>query len=206
MTGTAHGIAVDSHGDLLIAGRTNSDGWVSGGFDTTLGGERDAFVMKLDSAGMHQWSTYLGGPDGDRGIDVAVDASDDVFVTGSTYSADWVSVADGWQDNGFDLEFNGDRDGFVAKLSKDGEGLWATYVGGDQRDAGRGIVVDDNGNALVTGLTNSDNSNGWVSGGFDLSHNGGYDAFVAKLSPHGGHVWSSYLGGANSDSQNGVPD
>jgi len=58
------------------------------------------------------------------------------------------------------------------------------------------------GNVVVTGETHS---SGWVSGGFDNTYNGGStDAFVAKLSPAGAHLWSTYLGGSGSDYGYGV--
>ncbi len=89
----------------------------------------------------------------------------------------------------------------MAKLSPSGAHLWSTYLGGSDYDAGWGIAVDSAGNVLVTGNTRS---SGWVSGGFDTSHNGPYDAFVAKLSPSGAHLWSTYLGGSNQDSGYGI--
>ena len=55
------GIAVDGSGNALVTGRTYSSGWVSGGWDTSLGGDSDAFVVKLSPSGGHLWSTYLGG-------------------------------------------------------------------------------------------------------------------------------------------------
>ncbi len=182
-------IAVDAAGNALVSGWTNSPGWVSGGFDTSLGGVSDAFVAKISPTGGHLWSTYLGGSENEIGSDIAVDAAGNALVTGSTSSPGWVS-------GGFDTSFNGDQDAFVAKLSPTGAHLWSTYIGGSGYDTGEGIAVDAAGNALVTGQTSSP---GWVSGGFDESHNGDTDAFVAQLSPVGGHLWSTYLGGSASE-------
>ena len=44
----------------------------------------------------------------------------------------------------------------------------------------------------------------WASGGFDTAFNGDCDAFVAKLSSAGGHLWSTYLGGSGYDWSCGV--
>ena len=131
------------------------------------------------------WSTYLGGGGGDNGFGVAVDTSGSVLVTGSTYSS-------GWASGGFDTSYNGIEDVFVAKLYSAGAHLWSTYLGGEDLDVGSGVAVDPSGNVLVTGSTGS---GGWASGGFDTSHNGITDAFVAKLSSAGAHLWSTYLGG-----------
>ena len=140
------------------------------------------------------WSTYLGGSGGDMGYGIAVDAAGNALVTGDTWSSGWVS-------GGFDTTHNGVSDAFVAKLSASGGHLWSTYLGGGSYDHGRGIAADAAGNALVTGWTRS---SGWVNGGFDTTHDdgsshGSYDAFVAKLSASGGHLWSTYLGGSGND-------
>ncbi len=191
LSNEGHGIAVDGSGNIVVTGRTSTGGWVSGGFDTTYnGGERDAFVAKLSQSGAHLWSTYLGGSSFDAGYGIAVDGSGNIVVTGSTLSSGWVS-------GGFDTTFNGQSDGFVAKLSPSGAHLWSTYLGGSDDDRGYGIGVNGSGNIVVTGPTQS---GGWVSGGFDTTYNGGYDdAFVAKLSPQGSHLWSTYLGGSDWD-------
>ena len=178
-----YGVAVEGSGNILVTGGTNSSGWVSGGFDTTLGGYVDAFVAKLSSSGGLLWSTYLGGSDDDWGNGVAVDGSGNIVVTGVTESS-------GYETHG------GYRDAFVAKLSSSGSLLWSTYLGGSGGDGGYGVAVDGSGNIVVTGDTSS---SGWVSGGFDTILDGDSDAFVAKLSASGGHLWSTYLGGNIDD-------
>ena len=65
---------------------------------------------------------------------------------------------------------------------------WSTYVGGSGYEWGTGVAADGAGGVYVTGHTESP---GWATGGFDTSHNGYIDAFVAKLSSSGGHLWST---------------
>jgi hypothetical protein len=190
-----NGIVADAAGNALVTGGTSSSGWTSGGFDTTFNGDFDAFVAKVSPSGGYLWSSYLGGNDTDEGCGIAVDAAGNVLVTGDTWSR-------GWTSGGFDTSYNGGADdAFAAKLSASGGQLWSTYLGGGDSDVAYGIGVDGAGNALVTGLTGS---SGWTSGGFDTDFNGSADAFVAKLSPSGGHLWSTYLGGDSGDSGNGI--
>ncbi len=184
-----NGIAVDAAGNALVTGETESSGWVSGGWDTSLGGSYDGFVVKLSPSGGHLWSTYLGGSEDDLSRGIAVDMSGNALVTGETESSGWVS-------GGWDTSHGGGSDAFVVKLSPSGDHLWSTYLGGSEDDRGYGIAVDAAGNALVTGRTYS---SGWVSGGWDTSHGGGWDAFVVRLSPSGDHLWSTYLGGGEWD-------
>ena len=185
----ANGIALDSGGNVCVVGQTESAYWTSNGFDTTHNGAADAFAAKLSPAGNVLWSTYVGGSDGDWGYGLAVDSSDNIYVTGQTWSSDWVI-------GGSDMEYNGPSDGFVAKLSAAGACLWSTYVGGGDRDWGYGVAADSSDNVYVTGVTLSP---GWTNGGFDTDPDGGLDAFVAKLSVAGGSLWSTYLGGSSDD-------
>ena len=185
------GIAVDGSGDVMVTGATSSSGWTVGGYDTSYGGNVDAFVAKLSSTGGHLWSTYLGGLLGDRCYSVVADGSGNPVVTGETGSS-------GWASGGYDTSYNGGSfDAFVAKLSGTGGFLWSTYLGGFGNDFGYGIAVDGSGNPVVTGETHS---SGWTSEAFNISYTGGAcDAFVVKLSETGGHQWSTYLGGAGDD-------
>ncbi len=211
-------IAVDGSGNILVTGSTVSLGWTYGGWEPTPGGRADGFVVKLTSSGAHIWSTYLGGNENDGGVSISVDNDDNVLVTGSTESSDWISG--GWDTTLDDGTSEGEGedareihgDAFVVKLTSTGAHVWSTYLGGDDRDRGSGITVDNDGNVLVTGSTGS---SGWISGGWDTtldddisdgegagqSHG---DAFVVKLTSSGAHVWSSYLGGDDDDHGSGI--
>ena len=131
--------------------------------------------MKLDTAGAHLWSTYLGGGDYDRGSGIAVDSNGNVYATGYTWSPGWVS--NGWDtsnnDDGYD-----DSDGFVVKLNTAGTHLWSTYLGGTDYEDGSGIAVDSGGNIYATGITES---SGWMNGGWDITLDGYSDGYVLKI-------------------------
>ena len=65
------------------------------------------------------------------------------------------------------------------------------------------IAVDSSGNAYITGFTAS--SNFPTKGPVQPSNAGGDDVFVTKLNPTGtALVYSTYLGGSNSDVGNGI--
>ncbi len=191
------GTVVDSGGNVYVTGVTESKDWTSNGFDTSYNGASDAFVVKLSPTGSVLWSTYVGGTDRDWGYGVAVDSSDNLYVTGQTWSPDWTL-------GGFDTTYNGPSDGFVAKISPAGADLWSTYIGGSDLDWGHDIGVDASDNIYVTGATLSP---AWATGGFDTDYGGASDAFVAKLSPAGGDeglLWSTYLGGSQEDWAYGI--
>ncbi len=165
------GVATDGSGNCYVTGGTWSSGWVSGGFDTSINGEGDAFVAKVASDGAHLWSTYLGGTEDDGGYGVATDAAGDCYVTGYTHS-------DGWVSGGFDTSINGESDAYVVKLAGDGAHLWSTYLGGRYYDDGRSVASDRFGNCYVTGDTTSPR---WVWGGYDTSFNGHWHAFISRI-------------------------
>ena len=189
------GIVLDSCENVVITGETKSSDWISGGYDSTKGGDEDGFVVKLNPDGAHLWSTYLGGdgPGDDRGFDVSVDSAGNILIAGDSSSGDWVS-------GGYDT-VSGGIDGFAVKLSPDGDHIWSTFLGGDDSDYAYGIVVDTFGNVLVSGSTRSSE---WTSGGYETSFNGDSDGFAVKLSPEGEHLWSTYMGGGSLDHAMGI--
>jgi len=98
-SGEGRSIAVDASGKIYVAGKGSKDGKST-----------DAFVAKLSDVGMPYWTTWLGGSEYDTAHSIAVDASGYLYVTGQTESS-------GWPSGGFDTNYNGSTDAFVAKLS-----------------------------------------------------------------------------------------
>jgi len=192
-----YSIAVDGDGNAYIAGGTSSDFPVVNPYDGTWNGGYDAFVTKLSTAGNTLvYSTYLGGYNDDWGISIAIDNARNAYITGTTESFNFPVV------NSYDSTLNGGYDAFVSKLSYAGNILvYSTYLGGINGEEGRGIAVDDAGNAYITGGTWSFNFP--VVNPYDGTFNGGYDAFVSKIDPSKSGVdsliYSTYLGGTNDD-------
>jgi len=189
----ATGIAVDSTGNVYIAGQTSSPNFpvTSNALQRTLGGGRDAFVAKLNPGGNALlYSTFLGGSNHDSASGMALDSFGNAYVVGSTYSLNFPVL------NAIQSTNQGRQDVFVAKLKTDGSALiWSTYLGGAGDDLGTAIAVDSAGNAYITGAT--DSSNFPVANAFQRISGGGQDAFVAKLSSTGGAlIYSTYLGGS----------
>jgi hypothetical protein len=80
---------------------------------------------------------------------------------------------------------------------------YSTYLGGNAGDAGNAIALDSSGNAYVTGSTAS--SNFPTLSAYKSSYAGDTDAFVTKLNSTGtALIYSTYLGGTNSDSGAGI--
>lgn len=172
-----------------------------GAFDTTHNGSSDVFVTKLSPDGKTlAYSTYLGGQVQELGMDIKVHPSSfRAYVCGRTASDPFPTTA-----GAFDTTYNGTVDGFVTVVSRDGGSLfYSTYLGGEGLDNARGIDVFTNGQATVTGLTQSTNFP-TTAGAFDTVLDN-QDAFVTRLFANGsGLEYSTLLGGKLSDTGNGV--
>jgi beta-propeller repeat-containing protein len=186
---------VDSAGSVYVVGTTHSSDFpTTGGFETSYGGSRDAFVTKVNAAGSSlAWSSFLGGGDYEDAWGVALDSAGNVYVTGGTYSSDFPTTG------GFDTTWVG-GDAFVTEVSAAGSSLaWSSFLGGSSSDVGNGVAVDSAANVYVVGTTYSTDLP--TTGGFDTTFSGGvYDAFVTKVNAGGASLsWSSYLGGGGAD-------
>ena len=90
-TDYGYAIAVDSSGDAYIAGDTLSANFPisSGVAQTKFGGNQNVFVTKLTPAGAISYSTFLGGSGVDHAGGIALDSSNNAYVTGGTTSTNF---------------------------------------------------------------------------------------------------------------------
>jgi len=146
------------------------------------------------------YSTYLGGSGHyDWGFGIAVDSSGNSYVTGAATGHDFPLQ------NAYQETWVGGTEVFVTKLNSSGTGLfYSTFLGGRENDYGYGIAVDSSGNAYVTGKTFSANDFPLENAYQETFGGGNTDAFVAKFNPSGGLSYSTYLGGSNYDSGQGI--
>lgn len=204
---TARDVAIDSSGNIYVAGGTASSGFpvTSGSFDTGFNGNHDVWVAKFSAAGVRQWATFIGGSNYDRAYAIEVDDTG-VYVAGRAGDGFPVSPTGVLQTNfGGDSDPNGlygNQDGFIFKLSLDGTtGVWATYVGGGGPEFIRDIAVDSSGNVYAAMAEVHSGFPHISTGAFDESFNGGTnDGGLVKISANGSTVvYGTYIGGSNWD-------
>jgi hypothetical protein len=202
-----NGIAVDGTGNAYITGYTTSPAAtfpVTVGPDLIFNGNLDAFVAKVNAAGMDLvYAGYIGGSGDDLGQGIAVDAAGSAYVTGYSTSTEATFPVT----SGPDLTYNGSADAFVAKLNPAGTVLvYAGYIGGANSDAGYAIALDGAGNAYVAGYTSSSEATFPVTGGPDSSYNGGgIDAFAVRVNAAGTALaYAGYIGGAGAEEGRGI--
>ena len=207
----ATAITVDSSGSAYVTGYTSSVNFpvTPGAYQSSCAGTcsanaMDAFVTKLNSTGTALvYSTYLGGTANDYGYGIAVDASGDAFIAGTTYSSNFPITAGSFQQKcGGGSCASGD--GFITEVNPTGSGLvYSTYLGGSTANEVNGIVLDNSGNAYVTGYTRATNfpvTAGVFQPTCASCKSALVDSFITKINSSGSAlVYSSYLGGNNAD-------
>ncbi|MBI2863145.1 MAG: SBBP repeat-containing protein [Chloroflexi bacterium] len=175
-----YGITVDGSGNAYVIGYSQAT-WGSPVRSYTA--SKDAFVAKLNSSGVLQWHTFLGGSDSDQGEGIAVDGSGNVYVVGGGWTT-WGSPV---------RNYTANADAFAAKLDSSGTLQWNTFLGGSGNDYGYGIAVDESINIYVAAYSAAS----W--GSPVRTYTAGDDAFVAKLNSSGVLQWNAFLGGTAND-------
>lgn len=175
-------LAVDSQGNVvLLANGFNTVDFGGGGLASA--GNYDIYLAKFDGVtGGHLWSKRYGSPNDDRGTAVAVDSANNVVFTGRSDAA--------LDFGGGSVPSNGGMDVLLVKVDANGGFVWAKRYGDGANQFGADLAIDASNNVIVAG-----GFEGSVNfGGGALSAQGPIDAFVAKVTPAGNHVWSKRYG------------
>jgi hypothetical protein len=186
----------DASGNVYMVGTTGSSSSIaSGGHQNTFVGNTEAFLIKFNSSGVRQWATYYGGSSADYGYSCTIDASGNVYMSGSTSSS--FNIASSGHQNTYG---GGTWDAFLAKFNTNGILQWATYYGGSGWDSGFSCHTDVFGNVYLAGYTTSSASISF--NGHQNTFGGNSDAFLVKFNSSGVRQWATYYGGTNNDDSN----
>ena len=148
------------------------------------------------------WSSLIGGTGDDLSFDIALDSSNNVYVTGYTQT---VATADDTEPPVAALqpEVANGIEAFVTKLDSSGAVIFTTYLGGTAVDEGHSLALDSAGTIYITGFTTSTNFP--IVGAFQSTSGGVQDAYIVKLNGTGDVIlFSSYLGGDRGDRGYGI--
>jgi beta-propeller repeat-containing protein len=176
----ASGLAVDSRGDVYIAGRT---------FGTFPGqpvaGVADAFIRKYDSGGNEVWTRQFGSTSIDSANAVTAGPLGEVYVVGQVGGALLGQTYVG-----------GVSDAFLRKYDRNGSELWTRQFGTALADDARSVIVDAAGDVYLAG-----DVGGTLPG---QTGAGDQDAFIRKYNSGGNEVWTIQFGSSQRDSIGGV--
>jgi hypothetical protein len=206
-----NGIAADATGFAYVTGATTSANFpiTAGSLQTTKSNpSSNAFITKLkqDGSGL-VYSTFLGGTgaSGDGATSIAVDASGDAYIVGTTSSTDFpITPGSAFQTT------NKGANGFFTELAPTGSSLlYSTYLGGTGSDGPAAIALDTNGNAYIGGSTTSTDFP-LTSSAVQNTNNvtTSTTGFLARIDPTKSGtqslIYSTYLGGSTHDVVLGV--
>lgn len=151
---------------MLIAGTTQTDQSTSAGIDSS-----DVWLAKLDSDRQLVWKTVFGGSSYDTVAHLAIDPEGNVLLCGKTQSEDLSAALNAFP--------GGYGNGYLARVSADGELQWTKYFGGVPA-----VTVDDEGLAVVAGYP---------------AGPGNSSAYVMKLDSTGSIVSQQSIGAGTTD-------
>ena len=173
--------------------------------------QKTSVLFKIDSYNPHydliidpvlvvNTSTYLGGTKDDSGIDMVLDNQSNVYITGTTYSSDFIAL------NTINGTYSRDLDIFVMKLNSTGNGImWFTYFGGNGDDIVSRISLETLGNVVIVGQTYSTDLP--ISQGTSQNNylNGTSDGLLVVFSNNGQQMkLCSLIGGDQDEAINGL--
>jgi hypothetical protein len=160
-------------------------------------------VLKLNPAGTAVDYISVFGGDA-RGTSLAVDTSGNAYITGEAGSASFPITPGVFQSvnhTSFGIT------AFVTKLDSNGGLVYSTFLGGNSKDQGNSILVDDSGEAYVAGGTSSTNfpvTSGTLPVTFTTTDAYNSIGFVTKLNATGSALVYSTLIGADGPASYGA--
>ncbi|MEA3308616.1 MAG: SBBP repeat-containing protein [Chloroflexota bacterium] len=202
----ANAITVDQIGRIYVGGEVYSDDFplINPWSSNTYGeGDEDGFIAIFNPEGQLIYSTYISAPQRDQIFALTVDQNGYVYAAGMTSSSDFPVQ------NAVQPHYGGGwEDGLVLKLDPWNNKMhFATFLGGQNRDACWGIDYDQEGNLYLSGYTSSTNFP--TVNAYQTTKKGSQpdisDAFVAKLDSSGTQLrYATYLGGSGVDRSWGI--
>jgi hypothetical protein len=193
-------MTLDSENNIIISGYTSSvDFPIEHYINNKSISTYDNYISKVSSDGRELlFSSYFGGNRQWGLTELTVDRNDNILFVGETNSVAFPVV------NAYQSVYGGgETDGFVAKLDGKGYSIYfSTFLGGNGYDGVHGVVVDNNGDLIITGTTMSSN---FPTLNEYQSYSGNHDVFIFKMDSNGyTHNFATFFGGIGSDYSFGI--
>jgi Beta-propeller repeat len=196
-------IAADENGFAYVTGYTISTTFpYLGGFQSTNAGGADIFVTRLTPSGGLAYSTYVGGAFNEFGTRIALDASHNAWVAGTTLSTNFPQAVVPLGLTAGNISTNPlNYDAILVAIDTNGNMRASYEFGGTGDDSAWGLALDASGRVFVSGITSStDFPVVNAFGLFTTNVVGGKDVFVLALTTNAtAALYSAYLGGSSDD-------
>jgi Secretion system C-terminal sorting domain len=191
------GMDVSPEGNIVITGFFNETVDFNPGSSVnnlTTTGNRDIFVLKLNSTGDYAWAHKFGSSLPDEGTATCFDPNGNVFVTG--FFQETVDFNPGNAANNFDAT---SYDIFILKLDASGNYVWNYDLGSNPAEQGRAIQCDASGNVYTSGSYASTLDFNLGAGSEVMNASGVADIYLLKLTNSGDFIWSRKIGGISNE-------
>ena len=181
--------------DVLFEATSSPDGgYLLGGFSdsNTSGdksdngkGDRDYWVVRIDSQGNKVWDKTFGGVGGDE-----------LHSTIATPDGGWLLAGASGSNISVDKSENskGSTDYWIIKIDKAGNKVWDKTIGGDGTESLANAILTPDGGYLLSGSSTSN-----ASGDKSEDGRGNWDSWVVKLDGTGNKIWDKTFGGEETD-------
>jgi hypothetical protein len=191
------GMDVAPDGEISLTGYFN--GTVdfnpgSGVNNLTSNGNRDIFVLKLNSNGDYDWAHKFGSSLPDEGVATCFDLNGNVYTTG--FYQETVDFNPGSGTNNFTAI---SYDIFILKLDANGNFVWNYELGSNPAEQGRAIQCDASGNVYTSGSYASTLDFNLGAATEIMSATGVADIYLLKLTNDGDFIWSRKIGGISNE-------
>jgi hypothetical protein len=190
--GWDHGysVAIDKENNLVVRGKFVDSANFNGKLIGTTSGESD-YLAKYDEDGNVLWAkAIVGKASWEKDRSIATDSNNNIFVVGYFEDTIYFGI--------HELASKGSYDIFLAKIAPAGQILWAKSFGGQGKDIGYSIAIDDNDGVYITGYFEYDA----VFGSKKIDASGGKDVYIAKFDHHGNEQWVAKAGDQNDEHAN----
>ncbi len=176
-------LALTNDGNLVIGG--SSDSGVNSMKSKPNYGGMDFWILKINTDGQILWENSFGGLEEEQAQDI-VPTKDGGFLIGGGTRSD----ASGSKNS----SFQGLIDFWLVRVDANGDLLWEKTFGGSSLELITGLAVNNAGNILMGGLSDSP-----ISGTKTAPNIGDYDYWLVFLDKDGNEIWQETYGGTGKD-------
>lgn len=195
-------IVVDKNGSAYVVGNFQSHHVTFDDITISHNEPEVTIVVKYDLNGNVVWAKNLFGTTmgwGGFGNSLAIDISDNIYLTGS-FTSPSLTFGNITIQNQSDSHIPSTYvDIFLIKFSSDGEVMWAKDIGGGGFDGGTGVATDRLGHVYITGFFCSSTINFGITTLYNPIPGCVPDIFVAKFDSAGNSKWAKSAASTRAD-------
>ncbi|MCE3295597.1 MAG: hypothetical protein K0R65_1311 [Crocinitomicaceae bacterium] len=179
-------VVLDNEGNSYITGYISGDAEFQDIQIDITTGYSEIIVAKIDPDGNYLWTKKFGGNQSDKGLKIALTSTNEIIITGTFFG----SITFGTTELN---SANNSKDIFLAKLTNNGDVIWARSDGGNLGDNVYGLSVDNQNNIITTGQFEGSATYGsqtftsTINPDTDLPS---FDIFLAKYDTNGNPLWA----------------